>query len=109
MLIHDQTANHQLCWDGPVNIHIAKNAPTSVSNPLIALDILKQHWEDEAKDQSYQDAVIACLKAVQGNGDLATARAAFILAAEQLGPVREGPPEPENLRIGPGNYRCHRT
>ena len=84
MLIHDQTANHQLCWNGPVAIRLAKHAPTSVSNPLVALDILKNHWAEEDKSADYNAAVDACLAATQGRGGLEQARDAFIRATKTL-------------------------
>jgi hypothetical protein len=87
MLIHDQTANHQLCWDGPVTIRIAKSAPTSVTNPLVALDILKNHWANQDQSTDYQLAVDACLMAIQGRGGLSDAREAFVRATQHLSAI----------------------
>jgi hypothetical protein len=87
MLIHDQVANHQHSWDGPVTIRLAKSAPTSVSNPLVALDILKHHWSDQEQTADYQQAVEACLQAIQGRGDLKNARDAFIRATQHLSTI----------------------
>jgi hypothetical protein len=84
MFIQNQTANHQLCWNGPISIRLPHSAMTEVTNPLIALDILKHHWEGQPKDDNYDMAVEACLRAARGQGDLSGARSAFLNATQHL-------------------------
>jgi hypothetical protein len=84
MFIQNQTANHQLCWNGPISIRLPHSAMTEVTNPLIALDILKHHWEGQPQDDNYNAAVEACLRAARGQGELSNARSAFLNATQHL-------------------------
>lgn len=84
MFIQNQTANHQLCWSGAISIRLPQSALTEVTNPLIALDILKNHWDGQPYDQKYELAVEACLRAMRGQGELSAARTAFRDATEHL-------------------------
>lgn len=99
MFIHDLTASHHLCWEGPVHIRIARQASTSVSSPLIALDILKNHWGENVRTAHYQTAIDACLKATQGCGSLSAAREAFIIATQHLAVSADGLSEAPSTTI----------